>query len=113
VSSTYVQKSAAHTDHDLPVPFVITMVGSLLVASYMLFDPTKWLYDLMQLTYLSKSFKVFILVLALGGFVVAYVAEQYFLPQLARFIGMVNHRLRPKHGKKRKQYKLIQESMHF
>ena len=95
------------------MPFVITMVVALLIASYMLLDPADWLYDLMQLTYLSTQFKVFLLVLAIGGFLCSYVAERVLFQRLARFIGKAKQKLRPSHPKQRKQYKIIQESMHF
>lgn len=89
------------------------MVVSLLIASYMLFDPADWLYDLMELTYTSSQFKLFLLVLAVGGFLCSYVAERFLFPQLARLIGKAARKLRPGQPKKRKEYKIIQESMRF
>ena len=97
----------------LPVPFVVTMVVSVLISSYMLFDPARWLYDLMQLTPMSPTFKIFIVFLALSGFLCANGAERVLFPHLARFIGRLNDGLRPKHRKKRKEYKVIEDSMRF
>lgn len=77
----------------------------------MLLDPAEWIYDLMELTDMSNNFKVFLIVLGAGGFACSYAAERYLFPQLARFIGRAKQRLRPKHPKKRKEYKLILESM--
>ena len=95
------------------VPFVVTMVVSLLLATYMLFDPAHWLYDLMQLTYLPHYFKVFLLALAIGGFAVSYVAERFMFPPLARLIGKANTKLRPSRKKRRKEYKVVAEEMRF
>ncbi|KAF2811181.1 P-type ATPase-like protein [Mytilinidion resinicola] len=93
------------------LPFVITMVVTLLVATYMLFDPAHWLYKLMDLTKMDMGFKVFILVLAAGGFAISYTAEKYLLPRLARGIGRFTVWLRPQWRKKRKEYKVVLESM--
>ena len=75
----------------------------------MLFDPADWLYRFMELTYMTWDFRVFILVLGIGYFFIAWVGEQYIFPRLAKYLGL----LRQKMGKKkeRKQYKLIQERM--
>lgn len=87
------------------------MVVALLISTYMLFDPAKWVYDLMQLTFMSLDFRVFILVLAVGGFLCSYLAERFAFPRLAKFIGTMKTRLRPKKQKQRKQYKVVQEAM--
>lgn len=93
------------------MPFVITMVVAVGVSAYMLFDPAPWLVDLMELTDMSISFQVFILVLAIGGFACSYLAERVVFPPLSKWIGKANAKLRPSHQKKRKEYKLIAESM--
>ncbi|KAJ9662965.1 hypothetical protein H2201_005842 [Coniosporium apollinis] len=100
------RQSMAHN-----LPFVITMVVALLISSYLLFDPAPWLYRLMDLTYMSMSFKLFILALGVGGFGVMFVAEKYLFPPLAKFIGKAKVKLTPKRQKKRKEYKVIQEAM--
>lgn len=103
---------AQHTNMSL-VPFVITMVVALLISSYMLFDPANWLYELMGLTFLSDQFKAFMLALAVGGFCCSYAAEKYIFPQLARLVGKTKQSLSRGEGKRRKQYKVIMESMRF
>ncbi|MCJ1476845.1 hypothetical protein MMC13_005514 [Lambiella insularis] len=55
------------------VPFVVTIVAALLFSAYMLLDPGSGLSDFMKLTPLSISFKLFILILAAGGFVCAWI----------------------------------------
>jgi len=93
------------------LPFVITILFALLITCYMLFDPAQWLTDFMQLTYMSVAFKVFLLVLGLGNFCVAYLGEKYVLPVLAKWIGLLKVKLNPKWKKKRKEYKVIAEDM--
>jgi len=93
------------------VPFVVTMGIAIAISSYMLFDPAEWLFDLMELTWMSVSFRIFILVLAIGGFCISYTSERMLFPHMAKWIGQANARLRPGHRKKRKEYKLVLESM--
>lgn len=90
------------------VPFVITMITAIFISSYLLFDPAKWLTNLMELTYMPESFKTFLLVLGVAGFTVGYFSEKWAFPALARSVGhwkkTLLHRV-----KKRKQYKVILE----
>jgi len=92
------------------------MVLALSIATYMLFDPADWLFDLMQLTDMTWRFRVFILALATGGFACAYLAERVLFQQVARGIGMLGQRIRSARGlggKKRKEYKIILEKMRY
>ena len=77
----------------------------------MLFDPAPFLVSMMQLTYVSPQFKLSILTLAIGGFAVAYSAEKYLFPELARWIGRLYSRMNSRQRKKRKTYKLVLEGM--
>ena len=88
---------------------MVTIITTVLIATYLLFDPAKWLYKMMELTYMSWDFKLFVLGLGMGGFAIAYMSERFFFPNLARSIGKFKVWLRPKWRKKRKQYKVIQE----
>ncbi|TVY85195.1 putative cation-transporting ATPase [Lachnellula suecica] len=99
------RQSMAHN-----LPFVVTIVVTLLFSSYMLFDPSEWLSDFMQLTGMSWDFKTFILCLGLGYIAVAWTAENYLLPRFAKYLGFIKTRLM-RSPKKRKQYKLILEEM--
>jgi cation-transporting P-type ATPase 13A2 len=76
----------------------------------MLFDPSEWLSNFMQLTDMSWDFKTFILALGLGYTVVAWTSENYLLPRLAKYQGALKTRL-TRNPKKRKEYKLILEAM--
>jgi cation-transporting ATPase 13A2 len=78
---------------------------------YMLLDPAKWLANFMDLTEMSLNYELFLLVLALVGFGIAYGAERYLFLATAKYIGRLKRVLRPSHPKKRKQYKEILEAM--
>ena len=65
----------------------------------------------MDLTFISSSFKVFLLALAAGWFACSYGAEKFLFPELARWIGRLKMRLWPTRRKKRKEYKTVVENM--
>lgn len=96
---------------DRTVPFVITMVVAVGISTYLLFDPAPWVYDLMELTWMSASFRIFIVALAVGSFACSYLAERLVFPRLAKWIGTASAKLRPQSQKKRKEYKIVLESM--
>jgi cation-transporting ATPase 13A2 len=89
------------------------MSTALFLSTYLLLDPAAWLFKAMELTYMSWDFKLTILIAALAGFSVMYVSEMWFFPRLARWIGETKVKLRPKSRKKRKEYKIIQESLKY
>ncbi|MCJ1256606.1 hypothetical protein MMC24_004430 [Lignoscripta atroalba] len=93
------------------LPFVVTIVAALLFSAYMLLDPGVWLAKFMQLTEMSVNFKIFILILALGGFACAWVAERYIFLWLAGFLGRIHDKTWPQRRKKRKQYKVLLDQM--
>lgn len=93
------------------VPFVVTMVVAVGISSYLLFDPSPWVANLMELTWMPMSFRGFIVALAVGSFSCSYLAERLVFPRMAKWIGSANARLRPQNKKKRKEYKLVLESM--
>ncbi|KAL6713089.1 hypothetical protein ACLMJK_009210 [Lecanora helva] len=93
------------------LPFVVTIVTTLLFAAYMLFDPGAWLVKIMQLTGMSTDFKAFLLVLAIGGFACAWIAERQVFLWVARILGKAHDTLWPHRKKKRKEYKLVLENM--
>jgi len=95
---------------DSIVPFVVTIVATLLFSCYMLLDPAVWLVSFMQLTNMALDFRIFILVLGCGYFCLAWSAEKYFFPRLAKLFGIAKERL-GKMPKRRKVYKVIQEKM--
>ncbi len=76
----------------------------------MLFDPARWLAKFMQLTDMATDFKLFILVLGCGYFLLAFSAERHILPRLAKLIGLVKENV-SKTPKRRKVYKVVQAKM--
>lgn len=93
------------------VPFVTAVFSSLALVAYILFDPAPWMSTLLQLTWMSIDFRVFILVLAGVSYFLSYLAEHYAFPRLAKYIGELKVRIWPERKKKRKEYKLVLESM--
>ena len=93
------------------MPFVVTMVTTIFISSYLLLDPAHWLFILMGLTYISWDFKLFILGIAVAGFALMYISELWLFPRMARWIGDLKTRFAPKRRRKRKEYKIIAESM--
>ena len=76
------------------VPFVVTIVVTLLISLYMLLDPAQWLSYFMDLTEMSLNYELFLLVLAGIGFGVAYVAERYIFQVLAKYVARLKKILR-------------------
>ncbi|KAI1131950.1 hypothetical protein F5Y10DRAFT_26423 [Nemania abortiva] len=91
-------------------PFMTTIVLALAIVMYMVFAPAHWLRKLMQLTRISPSFKVTLLVLGGAYLALAWIGENYIFQPLARAIGNAKHSL-TKTTKKRKEYKIINERM--
>ncbi|KAI1166378.1 hypothetical protein F5B18DRAFT_607041 [Nemania serpens] len=92
-------------------PFMTTILLALAIVIYMVFTPAHWLRKLMQLTRISPSFKVTLLVLGGVYLVLAWIGENYVFQPLARAIGNAKHSL-TKTAKQRKEYKIIRERMH-
>jgi len=76
----------------------------------MVLNPAHWVKKLMQLTKMSLNFKIFLIFLGLIYFAVAWGAEHYLFHGIARNIGRAKQAL-TKNSKKRKEYKVIRESM--
>jgi len=72
----------------------------------MLFDPSKWLAKFMQLTRMTWDFELFILVLGIGYFCLAWLAEKYVFPRLAKLIGVAKEKW-GRVVKKRKMYMVV------
>ncbi|KAL4985673.1 hypothetical protein BDW68DRAFT_164681 [Aspergillus falconensis] len=93
------------------VPFLTVIVADLMFSGYMLFRPSVWIKQVMQLTYLSDAFAIWLIGLVLGSFLFAWLAERKLFPQLARIIGRLQVLMRPGHQKQRRQYKTLLEEM--
>ena len=92
------------------LPFVVTMGTTLALSTYILLDPAPWLSSLMDLTAMSVAFKIFILVIGLGGFLCMYLAERQAFPGLASWLGKVWMERRGIR-KKRKEYKVVLDEL--
>jgi len=92
------------------VPFVVTIVVTFLFSCYMLFDPASQLASFMQLTKMALSFRFFIFILGSGYLLLAWSAEKYLFPRLAKLLGLAMEKI-SKSPKRRKEYKLIQSKM--
>lgn len=86
-----------------------TTVG-LLFSAYLVLSPAAWLFDIMELTPIPFSFKLFLMAMAAAGFGISAFAETYLLLYLAQIIGTVKVALSSGH-KKRKLYKIIDQHM--
>jgi cation-transporting ATPase 13A2 len=93
------------------LPFVITMFVTLAITTYMLFDPSQWVMESMELTYMDVPFKLLILAFGLGNFALALASERFVFPILSKWIGIAKVKINPKWRKNRKAYKVIAESM--
>lgn len=80
---------------------------ALLFSLYMLLDPAVGLAKLMQLTPLSMSFKLFIMALATGGFLCAWIGERLVFQWLAKALSRAHHRIWRHQGKSQKEYKVL------
>ncbi|KIW47204.1 hypothetical protein, variant [Exophiala oligosperma] len=93
------------------VPFCVTLAVASLISLYMLLDPAIWLSNFMDLTEMSLGYELFLLALAAAGFALAYLAERNIFPIMAKYLGRLKLKLRPKHPKIRKKYKVIYEDI--
>lgn len=112
--STLIEKEAEVqmlTPAPAIAPYLCTIIIDILIAGYMLFRPSEWVSKVMQLTWMSDSFRRWLLVLAFGSFALSWMAETVVFPRLARIVGHAGVRLRPNCRKKRRQYKVLLEEM--
>jgi len=93
-------------------PFVATITVTFGISLLMVLYPPTWLSNVMELTYLSRDFKLSIVGLGLGYFALAWIGEHRIFQPLARLIGKLKLSVL-KQTKTRKQYKVIQEQMLF
>ena len=77
----------------------------------MLFDPSEWLANFMQLTEMSWDFRGFILALGIGYIFLAWTSEQYVFPELAKYLGFLQTWITGT-PKKRETYELVLDEMH-
>lgn len=96
---------------DVIVPFMATILGGLMVATWMLFATPDWLFRLMQLTPMPTSFKILLFFMGLVQLGIGGAGEQYVLPKLAKGVGILKEKASGGKGKDRKMYKVLEEEM--
>ncbi|KAF3908733.1 hypothetical protein AA313_de0203996 [Arthrobotrys entomopaga] len=92
-------------------PYVVTIFVALSIVTYLLLDPARSIMDFIELTEMSFSFKLVIILISIAGFGLSWFGEKKIFVGLARWIGKTKARLRPSLKKKRKEYKFLEEEM--
>lgn len=77
----------------------------------MMFACPGWLYELMQLSPMSTSFKLILLVIAVLHLILGSIGEQQVLPIIAKAVGKARRIILARSEKMRKKYKVIDEAM--
>lgn len=91
-------------------PFVATISVTLLATMYMVAGPVRPLRKLMELTWMSWDFKLYIIAMGFVYLAVAYIAEHFVFRRISRLIGRAQQAVTGQ-AKKRKEYKVIMERM--
>lgn len=87
-----------------------TILAALVVVTLMVFSPSHQVKKIMQLTDISYSFKITLLILGVTYLIISWVGENYLFQKLARGFGLAKLAI-TKESKKRKEYKVIMERM--
>lgn len=77
----------------------------------MMFACPDWLYGLMQLSPMSTSFKLVLVVIAALHLILGTVGEQQILPVVAKAVGKLQRIIISRSEKMKKKYKVIDETM--
>lgn len=77
----------------------------------MMFACPNWVYGLMQLSPMSTSFKLTLMVIAVLHLILGTVGEQELLPVIAKAVGKIRRIIMRGSEKIRKKYKVIDEAM--
>ncbi|KAG8413269.1 hypothetical protein J3458_012852 [Metarhizium acridum] len=91
-------------------PFTLTIAAALIITVYMVVGPAQWIKKLMELSHMEWDYKLFLMVLGLAYFALAWTFEKYLAMRLARVIGYAKQRITGR-AKMRKKYKVIREEM--
>lgn len=93
------------------MPYLCAIIVNILISGYMLFRPSDWVSEVMQLTFMSDVFKLWLLALAFGIFVLSWTAEKNIFIRVAQILGHARARLQPHYRKKRRMYKVLLEAL--
>lgn len=95
------------------VPFVCAILLALVFNTYLLVHPAQWTSKVLQLTYLSSDFKIWMVLIACIHFALGYSGEQFVFLRLAKALGKLRKKFRNGKRKQRKQFKVIEEEMRY
>lgn len=76
----------------------------------MVMAPPHWLSKLMDLTYMSWGYSMFVIELGVMYSLMAWIFDKHFAMPMARWLGVAKQSLTGK-AKRRKQYKAIREEI--
>ncbi|TWU77492.1 hypothetical protein ED733_007130 [Metarhizium rileyi] len=91
-------------------PFTLTVAAALIITFYMIAGPAHWVKRIMELSNMEWDYKLFLVVLGLSYFALAWFFEKYLAMSLARFVGHAKQRITGR-TKIRKKYKVILDEM--
>ena len=96
------------------VPFIVTIVISVLFTTMLVVVPPLWLASLLELTYMSLSFSFLLIAIAVGNFILSWLSERVVFSQIRGALGRISAGRRKKYGGafvRDKKYKLVEERM--
>ncbi|KAE8147364.1 putative P-type ATPase [Aspergillus avenaceus] len=91
--------------------YILVVLVDLTISCYMLFKPSRWVTQVMQLTFISTGFALWLFALAIGSFALSWIAERSLFPRLAQILGRAFMFFGSGHGKQRRQYKVLLDKM--
>lgn len=93
--------------------FMATIVLVTIFTTYVTLYPSAWIASVLQLTYLTWSFKVVILGLAALDIFLSWIGETFVFVQIVKAFAGMKKRALGGNGKKRKLFKTVLEDMRF
>lgn len=93
--------------------FMATIVLVTIFSIYITLYPSAWLTSVLQLTYLTWSFKAIILGLAVLDIFLSWIGETFVFVEIVRAIASVKKQALGGSGKNKKQFKVISDEMRF
>lgn len=93
--------------------FMVTIVLVTIFTIYVTVYPSDWVANVLQLTYLTWSFKAVILGLAAIDIFLSWIGETFVFVQIVKVIAALKKQALGGSGKKRKQFKSVLEDMRF
>ncbi|KAK9469609.1 hypothetical protein V1512DRAFT_269183 [Lipomyces arxii] len=92
------------------LPFMLTIAGTTILVTFVLYVPPRWLFNLLVLTEMSVAFKSLILVNAVFNFAASWIGEKYIFPALSLAITRSRRAYNGGRRKLRKRFKMLAEA---